>query len=120
MQILLRAPTDLDELDRRIATERLAMQRDRYRVVRLALTGMKTMDIAATLDRSRDFVQTWAYAYRDGGIGQRLGRGNTHAHGTENATPWNGRRTLAPSFTRHHLGFSDARPVMASVAKARE
>jgi transposase len=68
MDIPLRGPSDLDELDRRIASERSAVQRDRYRVARLALTGMKTLDIADKLDRSRDFVQTWAYAYRDGGI----------------------------------------------------
>lgn len=68
MHIPLRDPADLDELDRRIATERLAVQRDRLRAVRLALGGVKTMDIVAKLDRSRDFVQTWAYAYRDGGI----------------------------------------------------
>lgn len=68
MHIPLRDPADLDELDRRIATERGAVQRDRYRAVRLALDGRKTLDIVARLDRSRDFVQTWGYAYRDGGI----------------------------------------------------
>jgi len=68
MDIPLRDPADLDELDRRIAAERSAVQRERYRVARLALGGMKTLDIADKLDRSRDFVQTWAYAYRDGGI----------------------------------------------------
>lgn len=68
MQIPLRDPRDLDELDRRIAAERLAVQHDRYHVVRLALGGMLTLDISAKLDRSRDCVQTWAYAYRDGGI----------------------------------------------------
>lgn len=68
MKIALRDPTDLDALQRRIAAEPLAVQRDRYRAVRLALQGFKTLDIAATLDRSRDFVQSWAYAYRDGGL----------------------------------------------------
>lgn len=68
MHIPLRDPADLDELDRRIAAERLAVQRDRYRAVRLALDGVKTLDIAAMLGRSRDFVQTWAYTYRDGGV----------------------------------------------------
>ena len=68
MHIPRREPTDIDELNRRIAAERDASQRDRYRAVRLALQGLKTMDIAQRLDRSRDFVQTWAYAYRDGGI----------------------------------------------------
>lgn len=68
MDIHPHARTDLPELDRLIAVEPLALQRDRYRVVRLALGGLKTLDIAAKLDRSRDFVQTWAYAYRDGGL----------------------------------------------------
>jgi len=68
MHIPLRDPADIDELDRRITAERVALQRDRYRAVRLALEGLQTMDIARRLDRSRDFVQTWAYAYRDGGI----------------------------------------------------
>jgi len=68
MDIPLRDPADLDELDRCIASQRSAVQRDRCRVARLALAGMKTLDIADKLDRSRDFVQTWAYAYRDGGV----------------------------------------------------
>jgi transposase len=68
MHISLHNPADLDELNRRIAAEPLALQRDRYRAVRLALDGMPTLEIAAKLDRSRDFVQTWVYAYRDGGI----------------------------------------------------
>ncbi len=68
MHIPLHDPADLAELDRRIKIEPMAEQRDRLRVVRLALAGKKTLDIAAKLDRSRDFVQTWAYAYRDGGL----------------------------------------------------
>lgn len=68
MHIPLRNPADLDELGRRIAATRAALQRDRYRAVRLALDHLQTMDIATRLGRSRDFVQTWAYAYRDGGI----------------------------------------------------
>lgn len=68
MYIVLRDAGDLAELDRRIDAERLAVQRDRLRAVRLALDGLPTLEIADKLDRSRDFVQTWAYAYRDGGI----------------------------------------------------
>ena len=44
------------------------MQRDRLRAVRLALDGVEALQIAATLSRSRRFVQEWAYAYRDGGV----------------------------------------------------
>jgi len=51
-----------------IARERVAVQRDRLRAVRLALDGVEALQIAATLSRSRRFVQEWAYAYRDGGV----------------------------------------------------
>ena len=44
------------------------MQRDRLRAVRLALDGLEEPVIRTMLGRSRDFVQTWAYAYRDGGL----------------------------------------------------
>lgn len=44
------------------------MQRDRLRAARLALDGNEAMEIAATLGRSRRFVQEWVYAYRDGGV----------------------------------------------------
>jgi len=68
MHIPLHRADDLNELDRRIANERLAVQRDRLRAVRLALDGLETEQVCDKLDRSRTFVQTWAYAYRDGGI----------------------------------------------------
>jgi transposase len=55
-------------LDRRIAGEKNAKQRDRLRAVRLALDGLTCPVIRDKLDRSKDFVQTWCYAYRDGGI----------------------------------------------------
>ena len=45
-----------------------AKQRDRYRAVLLALQGQTTKTIMHTLDRSKNFVQRWVYAYRDGGI----------------------------------------------------
>jgi len=45
-----------------------AKQRDRYRAVLLALQGQTTNTIMHTLDRSKNFVQRWVYAYRDGGI----------------------------------------------------
>jgi len=59
---------DLDELRRRIQKEKNAKQRDRYRAVLLALGGSTTSEIQAKLDRSKNFVQRWAYAYRDGGL----------------------------------------------------
>ena len=43
-------------------------QRDRYLSVYHALGGMETLDIAAALCRSRRFVQTWVYIYRNSGI----------------------------------------------------
>lgn len=61
-------PADLTELDQRIAREANAKQRDRFRAARLALAGWTCPQIRAALGRSKDFVQTWAYAYRDGGL----------------------------------------------------
>jgi transposase len=58
----------LTELDRRIRVENNATQRDRLRAVRLALDGLHEPVIRTMLGRSRDFVQKWAYAYRDGGL----------------------------------------------------
>ena len=59
---------DLQQL-RDISRKHLdAKQRDRYRAVLLALQGQTTKAIMHTLDRSKNFVQRWVYAYRDGGI----------------------------------------------------
>ena len=68
MHVAAHHPEDLVELARRIARESDAEQRDRYRAVLLALEGQETQEIQKTLARSRDFVQTWVYAYRDGGV----------------------------------------------------
>lgn len=68
MHVVLRTEGDLERLDAMIAMEKDAKQRDRLRAVRLALAGQEAQAIAAKLDRSRRFVQEWAYAYRDGGI----------------------------------------------------
>lgn len=68
MKIALRCPEDVDELKRRISREPSAKQRDRLRAVLGALEGRPASRIADQLDRSQDFVQRWAYAYRDGGI----------------------------------------------------
>jgi len=64
----LHCPGDLEELLERSRKERNAKQRDRYRAVLLALDGQSAEAIMHTLGRSRNFVQRWVYAYRDGGI----------------------------------------------------
>lgn len=68
MEIIVRQEGDRERLDHLIASEKLAVQRDGLRAVRLALDGKEAVEIAATLSRSRRFVQEWAYAYRDGGM----------------------------------------------------
>jgi transposase len=68
MQIQERSAGDVQELTRLTRAERAAEQRDRYRVVVLAIEGVETKEIQKQLARSRGFVQRWAYAYRDGGI----------------------------------------------------
>ena len=59
---------DLAQLERRIGRQRDAQQRDRYRVVWLALRGEQTLAIQRLTQRSRGFVQRWVYAYRDDGL----------------------------------------------------
>lgn len=68
MIITLHDPSDLTTLQALIAKENDATQRDRYRVAYLALDGAQALQIADKLDRSRKFVQDWAYAYRDHGL----------------------------------------------------
>jgi transposase len=68
MKLFIRRAGDRERLDALIGAEKLAVQRDRLRAVRLALDGQQALEIAATLRRSRRFVQEWVYAYRDGGI----------------------------------------------------
>lgn len=68
MEVTLHRPGDLEELQRRLARERSAKQRDRYRAVLLALKGFTTAVIQDKLGRSRPFVQQWVYRYRDGGL----------------------------------------------------
>jgi len=69
-------PGDLDELFRKASHERNAKQRDRYRAVTLALEGYTTPQIMHMLARSKNFVQRWNYAYRDGGIDALLPKPN--------------------------------------------
>jgi transposase len=68
MNVELHHPKDLQQLRCKSRKECNAKQRDRYRAVLLALEGQSAEAIMETLDRSRNFVQRWVYAYRDGGI----------------------------------------------------
>jgi transposase len=68
MKVTVRREGDRERLDTLIAREKVAVQRDRLRAARLALDGREALEIAATLGRSRRFVQEWAYACRDGGV----------------------------------------------------
>lgn len=58
----------MDRLRKLAATEPKAIQRDRFRVVILAMEGHEEPRIRAVVARGRTFVQDWCYAYRDGGI----------------------------------------------------
>jgi transposase len=68
MLVMEREAGDFERLEQLMDQERVALRRDRYRAVRLALQGKEAVDIADRLDRSRRSVQDWVYAYRDGGI----------------------------------------------------
>ena len=68
MKVTVRQEGDRERLDALLGREKVAVQRDRFRAARLALDGKEALEIAATLGRSRRFVQEWAYAYRDGGV----------------------------------------------------
>jgi transposase len=68
MQIVCRNAEDVAKLKLRASKESNAKQRDRYRAVTLAIDGHSTEEIMRMLGRSKNFVQRWNYAYRDGGI----------------------------------------------------
>ena len=68
MQIVCRNTDDIEMLKFRASKESNAKQRDRYRAVTLALDGHSTGETMRMLGRSKNFVQRWNYAYRDGGI----------------------------------------------------
>ena len=66
-------PEDVRRLTELVAAARDAKQRDRYRAALLALGGrdgreLYREEIAATLGRSRQFVDEWVGRYRTGGI----------------------------------------------------
>lgn len=68
MLIREREAGDLERLRRMAAKEKVAKQKDMYMVVIHAASGVETSDVQRMLQRSRGFVQRWAYAYREGGI----------------------------------------------------
>lgn len=55
-------------MEERVAIEKNAWQRDRYRCVLLAMDDLKRDEIAACVGRSQRFVAEWAGRYRGGGI----------------------------------------------------
>lgn len=68
MRVKEREPGDVEELTRRVRSERDAVLRDRYRSVLMALEGKKCPEIVKSTGRPRRCVQDWVYCYRDGGI----------------------------------------------------
>jgi transposase len=84
MKANLHEPGDVERLRQLVTTERRAIQRDRYRVVLLAVEARDGIEstrdqIAKAAGRSRQFVDEWVGRYRRGGIEQvraRKQRGN--------------------------------------------
>lgn len=84
MKAQLWDPDDLNALRRRLASEVVALQRDRTRAVLLAIQGIDQTEltreqIAQTLGRSRQFVDEWVKRYRQqglAGIEPRKAKGN--------------------------------------------
>jgi transposase len=68
MRVKEREPGDIEELRRRVKSERDALLRDRYRSVLMALEGKKCPEIVKSTGRARRSVQDWVYCYRDSGI----------------------------------------------------
>jgi transposase len=66
---------DLSAIGKRIQTEPNARKRDRFRAVLMALEGQTRPSIAASLHRTRKFVENWVYAYRDHGLAALAGKG---------------------------------------------
>ncbi|MBM4109569.1 MAG: helix-turn-helix domain-containing protein [Phycisphaerae bacterium] len=74
MHVREREPGDVARLEARVAAERDAKQRDRYRMALLAIKGREAEEIAEVLGSNRRTVQAWAYRYRDGGIDALIAR----------------------------------------------
>ena len=68
MDVVERCPADRQRLKELIRREQHAKQRDRYRMVAMALEGEKKLRIAAVLGVGKSTVETWVYRYRDHGL----------------------------------------------------
>lgn len=68
MDVTVHQPDDADTLGQLIRQKANAKQRDRYRVVQLAIAGQPCPAIMRMLGRSRGFLQRWTHADRDGGL----------------------------------------------------
>ena len=69
MRLTLHQPDDLDRLRHHVATERRALQRDRYRAVLfVAEDALEGDEVARRPGRSPRFVDEWAGRYRRGGL----------------------------------------------------
>jgi transposase len=68
MEVSERSAGDRDRLDRLIRATTDAKQRDRYRMVRLALDGQEKLRIAHLLGVAKSTVENWVYRYRNGGL----------------------------------------------------
>jgi len=68
MDVRPRKRTDRQELQRRVAGERNARQRDGCRMVLLALERLTAVEIAERVGCPRRTVQQWVYRYRDEGL----------------------------------------------------
>lgn len=68
MDVSERSVGDRDRLDELIRATTNAKQRDRCRMVRLALDGEEKLRIAHLLGVAKSTVEIWVYRYRDGGL----------------------------------------------------
>lgn len=68
MRVTEREPGDRQRLDERIRAEKRAKQRDRLRMVAMALDGLEKKQIAALLGVVKSTVEHWVYRYRDHGL----------------------------------------------------
>lgn len=68
MDVHEREPGDAELLKRLIRRTEAGKQRDRYRMVMLALGGKQKLEIAAILGVAKSTVEYWVYRYRDAGI----------------------------------------------------
>lgn len=105
MNAPLHDPNDLFELQHRVAIERDALQRDRLRAVLLAIQGIDDVEqtrdqIAATLSRSRQFVDEWVKRYRQQGLDglePRKAKGNAPSLTAEQQVAFKARLLAGPT-----------------------